>query len=651
MKPDKLSVYDIFQKERRYVVPLYQRAYVWNEEEQWEPLWEDIEHQADGYLREDFGRAKRSHFLGAVVLNVQKIVGSAVARSEIIDGQQRLTTLQIFICALRDYAAAQESEQTKKFGRLTTNDDAALGSESSFKVWPTNADRSLFRSIMSAGGPKELLQALDLDENDELPRMAAAYCYFYKQIRGFVGAVEGGSSESEKRFFSLFQALRIGLQLVVIELEENDDPQVIFETLNARGQPLLPSDLIRNTIFHQASSDSTHSSNESYADELYAKYWHQFDNDRVSVPINGEDRYWHIEERQGRLSRPRIDLFIFHFLVMQTGKELMIGQIFQEFRDWRDTSKDSLESFLEDLKRYAKLFRELISPASSERVSQFASRLRALDTSTVYPFLLYVLGLPNDLLSKADKTQIIMDVECWMIRRMICQLTNKNYNKFFVSLLSKVKQAVEEHSVSTQSLTKIADDIKAAVKRELERSNDVTTRWPNDDEFKKGWLEKMVYVKSRPDRAVMLLKAIDAQMATNKTERIILPEGLTVEHILPQKGTIADYPYSDFDIPKDDETRESRRAKLIHTIGNLTLLTGPLNSSVSNGPFSEKRPVIAGNSALRLNSSFQEVEKKTWSELDIIARGEALFEYARRIWPMPSKAEEAAVELVLNGVS
>src|SRR5690242_20057861 len=104
MKPDKLTVYDLFQKERRYVVPLYQRSYVWNREEQWEPLWEDIERQAEACLKADNFVPRRSHFLGAVVLNVAKIVGSSFARSEIIDGQQRLTTLQILLAALRDYA-------------------------------------------------------------------------------------------------------------------------------------------------------------------------------------------------------------------------------------------------------------------------------------------------------------------------------------------------------------------------------------------------------------------------------------------------------------------------------------------------------------------------------------------------------------------
>lgn len=633
MKPDKLSIYDLFQKDRRYVVPLYQRAYVWNETEQWEPLWDDIQRQAEACLASKTSSPRRSHFLGAVVLNVQKIVGSAVARSEIIDGQQRLTTLQIFICALRDFALANASAQSSKLNRLTLNEDEKVGADSSFKVWPTNADRSTFRLILSARTPEALLKESGLTAKSEFPRMIGAYFYFHSQISAFASAIDDAESV-DRHIFGLFQALRTGLQLVVIELEENDDPQVIFETLNARGQPLLPSDLIRNTVFQQAAADPEHASNEHYADELYAKYWYDFDNDRIETAIKGETRYWHVEERQGRLNRPRIDLFIFHFLIMKMGKELAIGQIFQEFRDWRTESDVGLESFLHELKRYASIFRLLISPVGDGRAAMFARRLRALDTSTVYPFLLYLLGLPADRLSPGDKEKVLSDVESWLIRRMICGLTNKNYNKFFVSLLAKVREA--EASNEGDAGVSSARIVKAA-RAELVRSNDVTVRWPADAELKAGFLETSVYVKSRPDRAVMLLRALDAAMYTSKTEQIVLPENLTVEHLLPQNGSLSDYPYASPPADKSGDAPEERRARLLHTLGNLTLLTGPLNSAISNGPFAEKRPQIAANSALRLNARFQNQSIVSWSEEDIVKRAEDLFGVATFIWsaPMP----------------
>ncbi|MGR4928180.1 DUF262 domain-containing protein [Bradyrhizobium sp. CAR08] len=631
MKPDKLSIYELFQKDRRYIVPLYQRAYVWNEAEQWEPLWDDIQRQAEACIASKTGSPKRSHFLGAVVLNVQKIVGSAVARSEIIDGQQRLTTLQIFICALRDFATSNSSVHSSKINRLTLNEDENPGADSSFKVWPTNADRSTFRLILSAKTPEALLKECCLTTQSELPRMIGAYIYFHSQITAFATSVNDPDSV-DLHIFGLFQALRTGLQLVVIELEENDDPQVIFETLNARGQPLLPSDLIRNTVFQQAAADPEHAANEHYADELYAKYWYHFDNDRIETAIKGETRYWHVEERQGRLNRPRIDLFIFHFLTMKTGKELAIGQIFQEFRDWRDESDQGLEAFLSELKRFGSIFRSLISPVGDGRAATFARRLRALDTSTVYPFLLHIVGLPADRLDLSDKEQVLSDVESWLIRRMICGLTNKNYNKFFVSLLAKVQ---ETEKTNKDGLEPTSSRIKKVVRAELVRSNDVTVRWPGDVELKAGFLETPLYVKSRPDRAVILLKALDARMYTSKTENVVLPENLTVEHLLPQNGSLSDYPYAPLPADKMGDSPDERRRRLLHTLGNLTLLTGPLNSSISNGPFADKRPQIAANSALRLNARFQDHSLVTWSEDDIVKRADDLFKMATSIWPSP----------------
>ena len=295
MKPDKLTVHDLFQRERRYVVPLYQRSYVWNREDQWEPLWEDIELHAEGCLTAPNNVARRSHFLGAIVLNVAKIIGSAVARSEVIDGQQRLTTLQVFLAALRDYAAEVDSVHTSKIARLTVNEDEKPGSESSFKVWPTNSDRLLFRMVMTAKSPQTLLKTLNLENDADAPRMAAAYLYFARAIREFVNK-GNNSSDSEKRdqrIFGLFQAQRTALQLIVIELEENDDPQVIFETLNARGQPLLPSDLIRNLVFLQASNYP-----KLTADQLSDEYCRQFADRCQSEAVNGEDRFWHTDELQ-----------------------------------------------------------------------------------------------------------------------------------------------------------------------------------------------------------------------------------------------------------------------------------------------------------------------------------------------------------------
>ena len=616
MKPDKLTIHDLFQRERRYVVPLYQRAYVWNRQDQWEPLWEDIERQAEACLAAANHTSSRSHFLGAIVLNVSRIVGAGVARSEVIDGQQRLTTLQLFIVALRDFASSIDSQYTSRLRRLTINEDEKPGSEGSFKVWPTNADRSTFRQVMSAASPAALAKALSGE--DAQPRMVHAYRYFHDQISGFCSVADNDADGRDQRVFGLLQALRTALQLVVIELEDGDDPQVIFETLNARGQPLLPSDLIRNYLFMRADRDASLD-----VDELYDRYWRPFDDRRVALAVNGENRFWHIEERQGRLTRPRIDLFLFHYLVMKTEADFTIGNLFREFREWRDDRADSIETLLADLQRYSTVFSALIEPSGDDRAAMLARRLKALDTSTAYPLLLYLLALPTDRLSVADRDRLLTDLESWLVRRFVCQLTNKNYNRFFVSLLAKVKRASDD------------ENLAEIVRDELSRANDVTTAWPSDASFRSAWLAKPVYAKSRPDRSAMLLRAIERNIRTSRNEAISLPEKLTVEHLLPQRGSRADYPLNADAFKIGDETGEQCRERLLHTVGNLTLLTTELNASASNGAFPAKVEKIVADSDLRLNAWLRANPPTMWTEQAIAERGDRLFADALQIWPRP----------------
>ena len=238
----------------------------------------------------------------------------------------------------------------------------------------------------------------------QLPKLAEAYCYFCEVITAFVDGGEDGGEEvgqaralqaasRSDRLYAVLHAFKTALQVVVIELEERDDPQVIFETLNARGQPLLPSDLIRNTVFLDASNQGDD------IESLYTNYWRHFDERRVKErDPQGEDRFWHLVERQGRLNRPRIDLFIFHDLVVRTERELNISRLFREFRDWYTNSQTTTEDYLASLKSHSDHFARLIVPNGNDRLSAFARRLRSLDTSTAYPILLFLMELtPNNL--------------------------------------------------------------------------------------------------------------------------------------------------------------------------------------------------------------------------------------------------------------
>jgi uncharacterized protein with ParB-like and HNH nuclease domain len=624
VKPDKLTVFDVFSKEKRFIIPLFQRSYVWNEQDQWEPLWEDISGRAKAHLdRLDMAveGEVRSHFLGAVVLNVTKTPGRGIARSDVIDGQQRLTTLQLFLSALRDLSEELKAEKSDRelFKRLTRNPDCEDDSDELHKVWPTNSDQEHFAKVVSLGSAANISEHYS-DFGESPPRMALAYLYFEKAIREFL-TTDDFDAEIDNRFLSIVKAIKESLQLIVIELEPGDDPQIIFETLNARGQALLPSDLIRNYVFMRIT--------DKESNRLYQSYWQHFDTDRVEdADEDGENRFWHIDEQQGRLSRPRIDLFIFHYLVMKTESNIRIERLFKEFRDWRDGGSLSNEQFLADLKSCSGHFRRLIAPEGNSRLEVFARRLRSLDTSTVYPLLLFLAAIEGKPGTNEDVDKAIVDIESFMIRRFMWNLTPKNYNKFFVSVLVKAKAAHREEQ-------SVADAIRA----ELLRSREWSARWPNDEEFEEGWCWKKLYVRSRPDRAVMVLSALETAMRSRKNERVKIQSGLTVEHLLPQQGEIKDYPYaSDEEAGREEgDSPEEDRDNMLHTVGNLTLLTGSLNSSVSNGPWQGKVRAIVEDSDLRLNAWLRNDPPKHWDEAVIWDRSEELFDLALKVWPMPQE--------------
>ena len=433
MQPTTQTIHEIFEKERRYTVPLFQRAYVWALEGQWEPLWEDIERQARSCLLalQNEQQVSSNHFLGAIVVNVAKVIGRGLARSEVIDGQQRLITLQVFLAALRDFAEAMEDDVADHANRLTFNPVRDENSDERLKVWPTNADRKVFRSVMTAKSVEKVRKTFGQGNSGAktpLPKLAEAYIYFHDSIAGFVSGDETNLAEDIQtttitqtdKLYSVLHALKTTLQVVVIELEDRDDPQVIFETLNARGQPLLPSDLIRNTVFLDASNTGKD------IDSLYTNYWKHFDDRQVETrDTRGEDRFWHLIERQGRLTRPRIDLFIFHDLTLRMEQDLNIGSLFREFKEWYGKFNSTTEEYLQSLKSNSDNFSRLIAPEGYDRVSVFARRLRSLDTSTAYPILLLLMELSPDKLSIESRDVILTDLESYLVRRFVCGLTTK----------------------------------------------------------------------------------------------------------------------------------------------------------------------------------------------------------------------------------
>lgn len=590
-----LDIKTIFGQERRHVVPLFQRPYVWERDSQLEPLWEDIRAVAERQLA---GQSVRAHFLGAIVLDqVLKPTGEVEVR-QVIDGQQRLTTIQLVFEAFADYCKEHgKDKHYTMLQKLVRNDNQfSTDPDEQFKVWPTTQDQATFRKVMDCGSPAELRQVFGVKKGDGLTDqpIADAYLYFSSAIGEWVDA---GGADADSRLDCLFKTLRECVRLVVIDLDPNDDAQVIFETLNARGTPLLPADLIKNLLFHRAQLAG------AGIDSLYQKYWRHFD----------EDAYWRVRKGRGHARRARIDTFLQHYLTVKLRDEVAVGHLYVAFREHVTAGKSA--EVLADVRRYADTYRTFEELESGSREAMFVKRLSEMDLTTAHPVLLELLANYS-----GDRTQlrgILVDIESFLVRRMICQLNTRGYNRLFIDLL--------------KALGGVAGTPRERIRGVLLSTQADSGRWPDDDEVKQAWLNNPLYRGLVKKRTRMVLEALEHASRTGKTERLTIDEKLTIEHIMPQEWE-KHWPLPE--VRDGDDDPQGVRDRLIHTFGNLTLLTKKLNPSVSNGPWEKKRDQITKHSILRLNNVLSEHDE--WNERLIRKRGENLLKLLKETWPRPA---------------
>lgn len=616
MEANSRPLLRIFEPTVCYQIPLFQRPYVWKREDNWQPLWEDFERLLGVVLA---GEKLSPHFLGAVVLEQLRNDTGSVQCRQVIDGQQRLTTLQLLLIAARDLCRGLGNERfAGRFESLVSNSDTMVDDPSEVrKLLPTNADRKAYALVHGAGSPDALLQQAqkkDMEVSHE-QGIAGAYLFFYRQFEDWLrsDAAETDVTQ-EKQLDALWAVVRNGLQLVVIDLGEDDESQVIFETLNARGTQLLPADLIKNFLFRRAQTEG------SDIDTLYEENWAEFDSD-----------FWREEVKQGRENRPRIDIFTRHFLTLAMRRDIRVGHIFNEYKsyvqytaDWDSCFIDPARSASEHialLKTYAGHFREFFSPTPGSRLSRFLARLEVIDTSTVYPLLLLCSQQLRP--QQQDEFEAILTViESYLFRRMICGLTTKNYNRLFLDLIRHLER---EKQITVQ-----------AVSTFLLSSEGESVRFPTDTELKAALLDYPLYQWWPQYRVRAVLKALERALAHAKSEAISLPNGLTIEHILPvtwQEHWPLPAEVQD-DLQKKLEFSQ-RRDRLKHTLGNLTLVTSSLNPALSNSAWSVKKPELLKWSKLNLSRDLHDHDE--WEEQAILARGKNLAKAAIGIWPYPDQ--------------
>jgi len=604
MEVNKRSVEQIFDPTAQLEAPLFQRPYVWRQQKNWLPLWESIQALADKRVE---GTNPRPHFLGTIVLDQLLNPLGTITKRQIIDGQQRLTTLQLALASIRDLCQAAGVDGSPKaaayqdaFAKLTRN-HIPLSEEPDeiFKIYPTNADRSHFRIVMGAD-THQVAKQLIANAGDSEALIPRAYLFFHQTIFEWLGTPN--DQEFIQRVAALYQAIKSDLSLIVIDLDEKDDAQVIFETLNALGTPLLPTDLVKNYLFHLAE----HQGEDT--EKLHNQFW---------LPFDADSGYWRKEVRQGRLNRPRLDLFLQHYLTLVTDEEAVATQLFSIFKEYVGKSGESAATHLARLREYADVYRSFETFPADSLEGTFFYRLEQLDTTTVYPLLLEVVKRNNQPEHKAELPLIFRDLESFLMRRTVCELTPKNYNRFFAEVVKKLKER--------------GDFSSSAIRRILLEQTSETTRFPDDTEFHQAWTNIAAYKRLVRKRLRMILEALDSAMRTDKTEKVSYGEKLTIEHLMPQNWQAY------WQLPA--EVTAEQRNLLVQTMGNLTLLTEKLNPAVSNNAWAIKRPQIHQHSLLQMNKPLYNVED--WNEEVIQQRTQQLFEVAVKVWQRPEQAEIA----------
>ncbi|MGQ0624125.1 MAG: GmrSD restriction endonuclease domain-containing protein [Sporichthyaceae bacterium] len=595
MQTNVLTPMQIFNLPQHLLVPLFQRPYVWDEQEQWEPLWQDVRRLAEVRLREPFSSA--SHFLGAVVLQAQEGHQGHMPASNIIDGQQRLTTLQLLMDAAG--AVLEESGADALAGQLeslTHNQENFLrAGETALKVRHTNRDRDAFDEVMCAEPPIDhagLVHAATL--------IARAHAFFSRSVSSWLGSQDDEGFGA--RAGALVVVLTSGLQLVAINLSATENSQEIFETLNARGTPLTAADLVKNFVFQRLAAEGAD------ARRAYAEDW----------PFDA--KFWESEVSVGRYRLSRSSLFLNQWLVSRTGEEIGPHQTFTRFKSFVEhDSGEKLSALLPAIKAQADDYeRWTVAAADPDRqlgvVEMAVYRMRVNETEVLTPLLLW-LHAPGLKVPLAVIEAAVAVAESWVVRRQLLRLTSADLGRIVAELI-QAHQGVP------------APDLVERITGHLSRLNASSTYWPGDEEVRLALTSEAVYRRFKRGRLRVLLEAVEYDFRRETNSPQLPRRGYPIEHVLPQQWKDT--------WPVDGLEAELARSARVHRLGNLTLLTTSLNSKVSNGGWPVKRTGLREHDTLLLNSRLlSKLGEEPWEEGSIDARTAELISAFLRIWPVP----------------
>lgn len=551
MQAKETKLQDIIEGTKQYIIPLFQRTYDWTSKE-WKILWKDIIELCDT-------ENPRSHFIGSIVNMPTVSVPEGVAKFLLIDGQQRLTTIFVLLTLLRNKAIEMQNKEFAEEIHNTLLVNPYKKDNDFFKLMPTQVDRDAYKNLIN-GNPNE-------PEN----QLVKAYTFFEKKLR-----------QIQFKHETLKKIITSYFSVVSIVLDADDNPYLVFESLNAKGRPLTQADLIRNYFFMRIHTDKQ--------DEVYNAYWQP-----MQTALND-----------------RLTEYIRHFL-MRDGSIIKQNDVYYTLKE-RVIPNNAID-YLKELQEYSVYYQRLIYPEfePEEELQKYFRKLNRIEVTTAYPLLLNLYGnYTENKITIADFISILKILENYLIRRFVCNVPTNQLNKIFPS-------------VYPQLLANYQDNLVEGVKEILQNKG-----YPKDNEFYLRFKETKFYGGNRQIKTKLILETLEESFAHKEAVPF---DSLTIEHVMPQ--TLSEWWQNHL-----GDNWEETHELFLHTIGNLTL--SAYNTELSNDDFTTKKQTY-NESHLELNKYFSSIS--SWTKSEIEKRAEVLAKQALEIWSYFGHEKTASSDL------
>ena len=542
---------------KRFVIPVYQRNYEWKIEN-CRQLYDD--------LVKVIKHGRKSHFFGSIV----SVYDDDGQNEEylVIDGQQRLTTISILYLAMYNLlkSGAVTADDTQLCDKIYKGYliDEWQPEETRIKLKPVKNDMAALKRLFD-----------DKSEHIRESNLTVNYDYFYNRIQ-----------KKEITIDELYKAIGC-LEIIKITLNGDDNPQLIFESLNSTGLDLSEGDKIRNLILMGLSTEKQNA--------YYERYWN-----KIEI-----------------LTKYDVSSFVRDYLSVKNQSIPSLNKVYAVFKEFVEISKADTEDLLKDLLAYAKRYHTLLIGGTGNRIIDGCIyRLNRLETSVIRPFFLEVLRLSDEgKLSTDELAEIFTITESYLFRRTICDLPTNSLNKTFLMLHKEILRYDGTENA-------YVDKLKYALLSKKER-----VRFPDDEEFGHSFTERQIYLMQSKNKIYILERLENFGTAEDKDVYRHFDEGdYSIEHIMPQHLTPAW-------IEELGEDYEQIHETWLHRIANLTLTA--YNSNYSNNTFADKKNMKNGfiDSGIRMNTYISRNEHWTLTELE--ERSDHLKIRALSIWQLP----------------